>query len=50
MLALAISLALAPTVSASYPQQAPPRRWRSGFLIAQEITVGILVAPWRVSS
>jgi len=43
MLALAISLALAPTVSASYPQQAPATTLALGILIAQEITVGILV-------
>jgi len=43
MLALAISLALAPAVSSSYPQQAPATTLALGILIAQEITVGILV-------
>jgi len=43
MLALAISLALAPTVSGSYPQHAPATTLALGLLIAQEITVGILV-------
>jgi len=43
MLALAISLALAPVVSASYPQQAPSSALALGILIAQEVTVGILV-------
>jgi flagellar biosynthetic protein FliR len=43
ILALAISLALAPTVGVSYPQQAPASVLALGLLIAQEITAGILI-------
>ncbi|MDE2492666.1 MAG: flagellar type III secretion system protein FliR [Alphaproteobacteria bacterium] len=43
MLALAISLALAPTVASTYPQQAPASALALGLLIAQEVTVGILI-------
>ena len=43
MLALAISLALAPTVAGSYPQQAPASALALGLLIAQEVTAGILI-------
>ena len=43
ILALAISLALAPTVGVSYPQQAPATVLALGLLIAQEITAGILI-------
>jgi flagellar biosynthesis protein FliR len=43
VLALAISFALAPTVAASYPQQAPATTLALGLLIAQEVTSGILI-------
>ena len=43
ILALAISLALAPVVTGSYPQQAPASVLALGLLIAQEITAGILI-------
>lgn len=43
VLALAISLALAPTVSAAYPQAAPASALALGLLVAQEVTAGILV-------
>jgi flagellar biosynthetic protein FliR len=43
ILALAISLALTPTVSASYPQTAPQSVAALFILIAQEITVGVLI-------
>jgi flagellar biosynthetic protein FliR len=43
ILALAISLALAPTVGVSYPQQAPASVLALGLLIAQEVTAGILI-------
>ncbi|HVZ90093.1 MAG TPA: flagellar biosynthetic protein FliR [Rhizomicrobium sp.] len=43
VLALAISLALAPTVSAAYPQAAPSTGLALGLLIAQETTAGVLV-------
>jgi flagellar biosynthetic protein FliR len=43
ILALAISLALAPTVTGAYPQQAPASALALGLLIAQEITAGILI-------
>jgi flagellar biosynthesis protein FliR len=43
MLALAITMALAPTVSASYPQQAPANIMALGVLIFQEVTAGLLV-------
>lgn len=43
VLALAISLALGPTVAASYAQAAPTSTLALGLLIAQEVTAGILV-------
>lgn len=43
ILALAMTLALAPTVSASYPQTAPHTLVALVVLITQEVTVGILV-------
>jgi flagellar biosynthetic protein FliR len=43
MLALAISLAFAPTVAQDYPAQAPANELALGLLIFQEITAGILV-------
>ena len=43
ILALAISLALAPVVTGSYPQQAPASVLGLGLLIAQEVTAGILI-------
>lgn len=43
ILALAMTLALAPTVSASYPQTAPQTMVALVVLVAQEVTVGILV-------
>ncbi|MGA7712083.1 MAG: flagellar biosynthetic protein FliR [Rhizomicrobium sp.] len=43
ILALAISLALAPTVMSAYPQTAPASILALGLLIAQEITAGILI-------
>jgi len=43
ILALAISLALAPTVTGAYPQQAPASVLALGLLIVQEITAGILI-------
>ncbi len=43
ILALAMTMALAPTVSASYPQTAPQTMAALVILIAQEVTVGILV-------
>lgn len=43
MVALAIAVALAPTVSGAYPQTAPANTAMLVALIAQEITVGILV-------
>lgn len=43
VLALAISLALAPTVSAAYPPSAPATGLALGLLIAQEATAGVLV-------
>ncbi len=43
MLALGITMALAPTVSASYPQTAPQTIAALVILITQEITVGLLV-------
>jgi flagellar biosynthetic protein FliR len=43
ILALAIAVALAPTVQAAYPQTAPQNSAALMVLIAQEITVGILV-------
>jgi flagellar biosynthesis protein FliR len=43
LLALAIAVALAPTVSSSYPQLAPTNTAMLVVMIAQEITVGILI-------
>ena len=43
VLALAISLSLAPTVESAYPQTAPASSMALGLLIAQEATAGILV-------
>lgn len=42
-LALAISFAMAPVVAKNYPDQAPSNIFALGILIAQEITVGVLV-------
>ena len=43
ILALAVSVALAPTVTSAYPQTAPASTLALGLLIAQEITAGILI-------
>ncbi len=43
ILALAISLALAPTVAGAYPQQAPASSLALGLLIGQEVTAGVLI-------
>lgn len=43
LLALAISLALAPTVAGAYPQQAPASSLALGLLIGQEVTAGVLI-------
>ena len=43
MLALAVSFALAPTVSASYPQTAPQTTVMLAVMIAQEVTVGLMI-------
>ena len=43
MLALAIAVALAPTVASSYPQTAPHNIAALGVMIAQEVTVGIMI-------
>jgi len=43
MLALAVSLALAPTVTTAYPQTAPQNAIVLGVLIAQEVTAGLLI-------
>jgi flagellar biosynthetic protein FliR len=43
VLALAISLCLAPTVSQAYPQGEPANILALGLLVAEEITAGILV-------
>lgn len=43
LLALAISIALAPTVQASYPQVAPQNTAALAVLITQEVTVGFLI-------
>ena len=43
MLALAIAVALAPVVSSSYPQTAPQNIAALGVMIAQEVTVGIMI-------
>lgn len=42
-LALAVSIALAPTVQGAYPAQAPAGVLPLGLLIAQEVTCGILI-------
>ncbi|MGZ5999155.1 MAG: flagellar biosynthetic protein FliR, partial [Rhizomicrobium sp.] len=43
VLALAVSVALAPTVQSAYPQAAPGTSLQLGLLIAQEVTAGILI-------
>ncbi|MEI9996517.1 MAG: flagellar biosynthetic protein FliR [Rhizomicrobium sp.] len=43
VLALAITVALAPTVQGAYPAQAPANTLQLGLLIAQEVTAGMLV-------
>jgi len=43
VLALAISVALAPTVQGAYPQAAPATMLQLGLLIAQEVTAGVLI-------
>ena len=43
VLALALTFALEPTVAASYPAQAPASVMQLGFLIVQEVTIGILI-------
>lgn len=43
VLALAISVALAPTVQSAYPQQAPATSLQLALLIAQEVTAGVLI-------
>ncbi len=43
MLALAIAIALAPTVASAYPQTAPPNMAALVVMIAEEVTVGVLV-------
>jgi flagellar biosynthetic protein FliR len=43
ILALAISLALSPTVASAYPDTAPANVLALGLLIAKEITVGLLI-------
>jgi flagellar biosynthetic protein FliR len=43
VLALAVSVALAPTVQGAYPAQAPANSLQLGLLIAQEVTCGILI-------
>jgi len=43
LLALAISLALTPTVAASYPAVAPANSLALGVLIGEEITAGVLI-------
>src|ERR1700759_3136794 len=43
VLALAISLALAPTVASNYPHTVPQNTLALGLLIAQEVTAGILI-------
>ena len=43
VLALAISVALAPTVQSAYPQAAPATMLQLGLLIAQEVTAGVLI-------
>jgi flagellar biosynthesis protein FliR len=43
VLALAVSIALAPTVQAAYPQGLPPSTLALGLMVAQELTAGLLV-------
>jgi flagellar biosynthetic protein FliR len=43
LLALAISLCLAPTVASAYPQGEPANALALGLLIAEEVTAGILI-------
>ncbi len=43
VLALAISLALAPTVASNYPHAAPQTTLALGLLVGQEVTAGILI-------
>jgi len=43
MLALAISFALAPTVTTAYPQTAPQSTVVLGVMIAQEVTAGLMI-------
>lgn len=43
ILALAISVALAPTVAAAYPATAPKTILALGVLIAQEVTAGVMI-------
>jgi flagellar biosynthetic protein FliR len=43
VLALAVSVALAPVVQHAYPAQAPATALQLGLLIAQEVTCGILI-------
>src|SRR6202012_1731468 len=43
VLALAISLALAPTVQSAYPQAAPASSIALALMIAQEVTAGVFV-------
>src|SRR5579871_5670526 len=43
VLALAVSVALAPTVQSAYPAQAPATALQLGLLIAQEVTCGVLI-------
>jgi flagellar biosynthetic protein FliR len=43
VLALAVSVALAPTVQSAYPAHAPATALQLGLLIAQEVTCGILI-------
>jgi len=43
VLALAVSIALAPTVQSAYPAQPPTNSLQLGLLISQEVTCGILI-------
>jgi flagellar biosynthetic protein FliR len=43
VLALAVSVALAPIVQSAYPAQAPATALQLGLLIAQEVTCGVLI-------
>ncbi len=43
VLALAVSVALAPTVQSAYPAHAPATALQLGLLIAQEVTCGVLI-------